>query len=377
MQQQEVKNLLKKYIAGECSEDEIALLETWYLQYHHEQLPSITALELRRQRAAVWEKLPKQQKPRFGRPVMIKVAAAIALLITAIVGLYLYTPYATTEQIAETKPTANQQIKPGGNRATLMLADGSVIALNEATKGELHKQAGVKIAKTADGQLRYSLTEDKAAPNNNQFNWIRTPKGGQYQVTLADGTKVWLNALSSIKIPLSFTAHERQVAITGEAYFEVAEDKNRPFQVLVNGLTINVLGTSFNIMAYPDEGKTKATLASGSIKLGYKNREVLLKPGEQGIINPVSNSLDVVKVETSNVLAWKDGLFVFDDTDLHTLMRQLSRWYNVEVIYEAGVKNEAFRGKIERSADFSDVLKILRLGDVNFRIEGKQLIVMP
>jgi len=379
MQQKEAASLLKKYLAGHCTEDEKALLETWYLHYEQQELPEVSEFELRKQRDEIQQLLPVQKHEPKGRPLWIKMAAAVAMLIIASFGMYLsYKQGFLASNQGQTTQIVGTDIKPGGNRATLVLADGSTILLNDVAEGELSQQAGVKIAKTADGQLRYFLTENKPAENNsNQFNIIRTPKGGQYQVALSDGTQVWLNAESSIKIPLSFTDKKRVVEITGEAYFEVAENKNRPFYVQTNDVTIQVLGTHFNIMAYPEEGKVAATLTAGAIKLAYKNQEALLKPGEQGIVRPEMANLEVRKVETAPVLAWKNGLFQFDNTDLHTLMRQLSRWYDIEIAYEDGVKNEIFRGKIARDAALSKVLKILRLGDVNFRVEGKKLIVMP
>jgi len=379
MQQKEAASLLKKYLAGHCTEDEKALLETWYLHYEQQELPEVSEFELRKQRDEIQQLLPVQKHEPKGRPLWIKMAAAVAMLIIASFGMYLpYKQGFLASNQGQTTQIVGTDIKPGGNRATLVLADGSTILLNDVAEGELSQQAGVKIAKTADGQLRYFLTENKPAENNsNQFNIIRTPKGGQYQVALSDGTQVWLNAESSIKIPLSFTDKKRVVEITGEAYFEVAENKNRPFYVQTNDVTIQVLGTHFNIMAYPEEGKVAATLTAGAIKLAYKNQEALLQPGEQGIVRPEMANLEVRKVETAPVLAWKNGLFQFDNTDLHTLMRQLSRWYDIEIAYEDGVKNEIFRGKIARDAALSKVLKILRLGDVNFRVEGKKLIVMP
>jgi len=203
--------------------------------------------------------------------------------------------------------------------------------------------------------------------------------GGEYQVVLADGTKVWLNALSSIRFPTSFKGSERKVEITGEAYFEVAKNARMPFRVIGGSQTVEVLGTHFNINAYPDESAVATTLLEGSVKVAMHDGQAkVLKPGEQALIFKENNSFRVKEVDAEDAVAWKNGYFQFNDDDLKTIMNQLSRWYNVEIVYQQANLDQKFGGTISRSKNLSQVLRILELtGNVRFRVEGRRITVMP
>lgn len=265
-------------------------------------------------------------------------------------------------------------IAPGSNGAILTLADGSVIVLDSASDGNLAKQGTAKILK-AGGSVKYVSQAGKDAADGG-FNTIGTPKGRQFQLVLEDGTKVWLNAASSINFPAVFDKKERHVDITGEVYFEVAKNPNRPFTVSVRGMQVKVLGTHFNINAYDDEDAISTTLLEGSVKVVNKDIVKMLAPGEQsqlensGILNLVKN------VNTDEIVAWKNDLFTFDDTDLRSLSRQLARWYDVEMVLPKVIKPEGFNGTLPRRSNLSDVLKMLELtGEVSFTIEGKKVFV--
>lgn len=305
-------------------------------------------------------------------PKAIAAAAAVVLMVLSVGGyLYFQNKSAATEnQLA----VNTHDVDPGGNKATLTLADGSKISLTDANNGELAKQSGVKISKSKNGELVYSVTASDATPL--AFNTISTPRGGIYQVNLPDGTKVWLNAASSIKFPTTFAQlSQRKVELEGEAYFEVAKNKKVPFVVATSGQQVQVLGTHFNISSYTDERELKTTLLEGSVKVIAANT-IVLKPGQQS--NLKRNGSGDLKVSTANiaqVMAWKNGFFHFEKENLHEVMRQLSRWYDIEVVYEVDRHDDEFMGDIPRGIKLSEALKILSFEGTQFRIEGRKLIV--
>ena len=305
-------------------------------------------------------------------PKAIAAAAAVVLMVLSVGGyLYFQNKSAATEnQLA----VNTHDVDPGGNKATLTLADGSRISLTDANNGELAKQSGVKISKSKNGELVYSVAASDATPL--AFNTISTPRGGVYQVNLPDGTKVWLNAASSIKFPTTFAQlSQRKVELEGEAYFEVAKNKKVPFVVATSGQQVQVLGTHFNISSYTDERELKTTLLEGSVKVIAANT-IVLKPGQQS--NLKRNGSGDLKVSTANiaqVMAWKNGFFHFEKENLHEVMRQLSRWYDIEVVYEVDRHDDEFMGDIPRGIKLSEALKILSFEGTQFRIEGRKLIV--
>lgn len=281
------------------------------------------------------------------------------------------------------RPNRVADIAPGGNKAILTLADGSRIVLDTAGKGNLAHQGAVRITKTDDGQLVYTINEgskkDETAAGLS--NSIVTPKGGQYQVNLPDGTRVWLNAASSLTFPVSFAKlKERKVELKGEAYFEVQKDLTKPFIVQSDKQIVQVLGTHFNIDAYSDEPNTKTTLLEGSVKVRGLNvaigEEALLKPGQQARIKSASGQADVVSVDPTSEIAWKNGLFFFENEPIENIMKQITRWYDVEVVYEDDVKGKTVWGSVTRYTNVSKVLSILALtGEIHFKLEGRRITV--
>jgi transmembrane sensor len=289
-------------------------------------------------------------------------AAAAAVLIAAGIGIVLKQHPVHKGQLA-----AQYDVAPGTNKAILKLADGSVITLDSASKREIHQ--GNTTVQQLHGQLNYAGTDDVG------MNVLTTPRGGQFQVVLPDGTKVWLNAASSLSYPTAFKGNIRLVEVSGEAYFEVAKDENKPFRLKVNKQDnyIDVLGTHFNINAYTDEETIRSTLLEGRIKFN----STLLSPGQQGVLQ--AGTVKVLNtVDTSAVMAWRNGLFNFEGQHLKEVMRQLARWYDIEVVYEQDVPDVVFGGKILRNISLTQLLKILEDADIHFRLDkGGKLIIQP
>lgn len=300
--------------------------------------------------------------------------------VAAIAGLVLLTGtwwLVKSNRVSDGMAAVNvykNEVKPGGNHAVLTLSGGASIVLDSVVGGQLANQGGAQVVKMTGGSISYKAAEGNTAM---VYNTLTTPAGGKYQLTLSDGTRVWLNALSSIRFPAAFNGAERTVDITGEAYFDVARNDRKPFNVRMNGLEIEVLGTSFNVNAYPDESAIRATLTQGAIRLVRGGNGMLLKPGEQGETKG-KDGLEVVKdVDAEQAIAWKNGLFSFDNADVQTVMRQLSRWYGIEVRYEGKPSAVSFGGTMGRDLDLTQVLTGLSKSGIHFRLEGKVLTVLP
>lgn len=294
-------------------------------------------------------------------------AAVFVLLIGATWQFHLY------KQRNRPLLASHSVVKPAAPQPVLILGDGSRIALDSVANGTIAHQGGAQVVKLANGQVAYNAgTDDKGGA---VFNTMQTPNGCLYQLTLPDGSKVWLNAASAIRYPTVFPSDSRLVEVTGEVYFEVAKDERRPFVVSARGMQVKVLGTAFNVMAYPDEGAVKTTLVEGMVKV---NADKLLHPGEQAVLNSHSGQLTVNKPDMAETLGWKNGEFYFRDTDITTIMRQIARWYDVEVKYEGDMSDIVLSGIVARTAQVSQLLKALELTKiVRFKIQGKTIIVMP
>lgn len=319
---------------------------------------------------------PKQRKAIVLRVQILRLAAAcfVGILVLSVI----FWINSNSKQLT-IQPTANvtklkDDALPGGNKAILTLADGSSILLDEANNGLLTHQGNTDVTKH-DGKLDY--TTSGIYDGKVMYNTIATPNGGQYQVELPDGSKVWLNAASSIHFPTAFSGNERRVEMTGEAYFEVAKNKAKPFIVGVNGASIKVLGTHFNVMAYSDEATLNTTLLEGSVKFEKDNQHELLQPGQQLQLTQLGNLKVVNGINLSEVVSWKNGFFEFDGVSFETIARQLSRWYNVDVLYKRKI-DELFYAKIPMNTKLSVVLKALELtGKVHFKIEGTKILILP
>lgn len=379
-----ILKLAKKWKENTITDSERAEFEKWYDSFDDSKFPDLveeTPEQLKKR--MLQELLKRKNRSEWSATRILypryKISIAATILIMFSVGAYFYLKQPSATKVNKVAYFKND-IAPGRNEAILTLSNGKKVDLNNARKGTIAKQGNTSIKKTQDGQLVYNSTADiTEADKALLYNTVATPKGGQYQVDLPDGTKVWLDAGSSIRFPLAFSNNERRVEISGEAYFEVAKNKALPFRVVTSNQIVEVLGTHFNINAYRDEDATKTTLLEGSVKVSHPDQKDarFLTPGQQSSVQPGREPIDIQNVNTEDAVAWKNGYFAFDHTDLHSLMRQLSRWYNVDVVYEGNVPDDEFVGQISRSANLSQVLKILELGDLHFKIKNNKLIVQP
>ncbi len=372
--------LFEKYRAGTLTEDERAILEGWYLQ-HAGAMPdfNLSREELKHDLEKIYKTLPGRETPvRPFRPYWKISLAAASVLLFVTAGLFFFSRE-NKKEIAETIQTAD--VAPGGKKAVLTLADNTQVVLDDAGTGDIARQTGITVSKTTEGQLMYVVNDtDIPASKSMSYNTISTPKGGEYQVQLSDGTRVWLNSMSSIRFPVSFQGNERRVEIHGEAYFEVAHNPTLPFRVTSNHQIVEVLGTRFNINAYPDEPTTKTTLLQGAVRLVTENGKdsKVLKPGEQALTRAGDGRVEIRTADTEESVAWKNGYFIFADEELQSIMRKLERWYSIEVDYRDIDPHLKFGGAISRGRNLSEVLELLELTDnVKFKMEGKKVTVMP
>jgi ferric-dicitrate binding protein FerR (iron transport regulator) len=381
MEQKQLQDLLHKYNTNIATPEEIELLESWYLTESSKKT-SLTPQEVEEAEQVISAKLDSHLKPAAGLRVVYPkeklrtwiVAAAVFCLIIS--GVFLYTPFFSPS--VQQSASYAVDIEPGRNAATLTLADGKKIALSEAAKGEVAKESGVVIRKSVDGMIEYLIT-DQNKPDAADKNTLSTAKSETYRIRLPDGTAVWLNAASSLKFPVSFTGKKsRRVELSGEAYFEVFEDKSHPFIVLTDQQEVRVLGTHFNISSYPDEPYASTTLVEGSVKVSHPAlpdaKTILLKPGQRSMLR--SGNLEVSNVDTQEAIAWKNGDFMFKNEHIESIMRKLSRWYDIEVSYEGDMSDLIFIGVVSRSKNISAVLKIMEsTGNIHFKIEGRRVTI--
>ena len=323
------------------------------------------AAELRPILAAAAESAPAPVR----RLPWLRIAAAAAILAGLLCGAAWWQAHRPTKGPVLAQKPVVQDVLPGGNKAVLVLNDGSSIALDSTKRGTLATQGKTLVVQTSGGHLAYEAKENTPLV---AYNTIRTPRGGQYQVTLADGTKVWLNAASSLRFPTAFNGEDRTVELTGEAYFEVTDNPHQPFRVMANGLKIDVLGTHFDVMAYEDEETINTSLLEGAVKVDGR----VLKPGEEARLKK-GGALEVGEGDMDQVIAWKNGLFQFESTPLAEVMRQLGRWYDVSARYE-GTFSRHFSGQISRDATLEQVLLMLgQAGKAQFSLQQNTVVVRP
>lgn len=378
MNDEQVRALLEKYHSGKLTEEERAILESWYAAQVAKG-GTLADETLQSNLQLVRSEIASRTKPKSNWGVYRWVSAAAAVLIVASTAWFFGQGNA---EVGLSVQEVAHEILPGGNRATLTLADGRQVPLHTDRDGIVVAEAGITYTDGStvlnEGNAMASLGSAEPAMLS-----ITTPRGGTYRIVLADGTTVWLNAGSTLRYPTRFDAGKRIVELTGEAYFDVRKTTGIrvPFVVKSKGQDINVLGTEFNVSAYEDEHAIKTVLVHGSVKVSAheSNQEVLLKPGEEAILS--TGNLQTRQANIASVTAWKTGKFRFDDTKLHEIMNQLSRWYDVEVEYRGEIKDKYFYGVINRNEPLSGVLEALRAGGVNFNVEqtggSSKLIVLP
>jgi ferric-dicitrate binding protein FerR (iron transport regulator) len=418
--------LIQKYMAGKASPAEEDFLEAYYesLDTSGEQVRSqdekekeSLALEMK---TSIWQQIEHIEQQPQSIPVIkrlwFRIAMAAAIVVMTGIPVYYYiirtpAPKELVQTNKQPAPPAHDAL-PGGNKATLTLADGTVIDLDNAKNGKIAAEGGTVVSKKQDGQLEYSKSNSPLTIDHSpSYNTLSTPKGGQYFLELPDGSKVWLNAASSIRYPTAFSGKERRVELTGEAYFEIKKNQDIPFRVHFSSPStdgggreglIEVLGTQFNVNAYHDESIIKTTLLEGKVKMVSgecpsdpviragsmvnkqqvdNKRMAILQPGQQAqLLNTTigNGRIRVIDdVDTEEAIAWKNGLFYFDNVDIQAIMRQLARWYKVQVVFKGKIPARRFAGQVSRNSNLSQVLKILELSKIHFTVEGDVVTVLP
>jgi hypothetical protein len=392
-----IGNILAKYPLA--TEEEQRVLEDWKRKDSNRQIFDaiiearetdlqviLTILkDLESSREKYLARLPERTKSKvywWNNWKMYTAAASIAIaLITSAIWVSNRKSKDVASREVKPLPVVNDAA-PGEYKATLTLDNGQVIVLDSAKQGTVATQGNTAVLNNGN-QLEYDPSKSPAASGANlkvSFNTLTTAKGQTYVAVLSDGSKVWLNSTSSIRYPVSFTGSERVVFITGEVYFEVTHDATKPFHVKVNDMDIQVLGTQFNVNGYNDEASIKTTLLQGSVKISTDDKIKILKPGQQAQVSNSSNENDIrviSNVNTDEVISWKNGTFQFNNDGLETVMRQLARWYDLDVVYEGNIHQGQFVGTVPRNLNLSQVLEILESSDVHFKIKGKKLIVTP
>ena len=410
----QIKNLLDSYIAGSATQQEQQLVEQWLEE--NDQQNTEWQLMNNKDKAAwllqLYRDIDNSITPKdagwqdddtidsslaWYKKFWLPVAAALIVSIGAGIYYFLLPQQERATPVSVIAPQLQNDALPGTNKAILMLDNGKTILLDDSQDGVLVKQGGTAVSKQGENLMyKGKGNNDKDAPV--VFNTLTTPRGGQYKLVLADGSKVWLNASSSIRYPVSFTGNERKVEITGEVYFEISQlsvdglkgkaTKRIPFIVKVNmlgreGAEVEVLGTHFNINAYDDEDAISTTLLEGSIKISpprpnEKSLEaVIITPGQQARLNK-NGLLQLVKeVNIEETVAWKNGLFMMNGVAIPAVLRQLARWYDVDIVYGNGIPEGRITGDIPRDMNLSEVLKVMELSGVHFKIDNKKIIVNP
>jgi transmembrane sensor len=371
----EANSLLRRYLEGTASPEEILLVEQWYrhladagewnwAEGEKDELEGIIESRLLQQIRAEVTPVRKMRAVKW-------VAAAVFILLAGTGAWLLF--FNRKKEPIDIGQRYRNDIAPGRNAAILTLAGGKQLVLDSAAVGMIGKQGNTTMTNIS-GRLTYTALHQK--PGKLFYNTLRTARGNQYQLVLPDGSKVWLNAASSITYPTAFTGNQRKVTISGEAYFEVAANKNQPFIVQERDMTVQVLGTHFNINGYNDETTMKTTLLEGAVKVLSGDSGSLLKPGQQAML--ARNSARIMVVNDANIeeaMAWKNGEFMFTDAPIESVMHQVSRWYDVDVVYDTPVVGH-FVADIPRNSPLSQVLKLLELtGQVHFKLEGRKITV--
>nr|WP_121273668.1 FecR family protein [Pedobacter schmidteae] len=406
MNEEKAIALIRKYQQGELTPQQEQQLNEWYLINATESKAELNAEQMEQAIEQLRKKLPLQD-PAVKIKLWPRIVAAASVLLILGTGLWFY----NSRQAGSHHPelaragTGSHDIAPGKIGATLTLANGKKIRLSDAANGEIAKEAGISVTKTADGQLIYEVLASGTSSRQNQrgtsdpggeTNTLSTAKGETYQVKLPDGSSVWLNAASSLTYTTSLKqATKRVVELRGEGYFQVAKDKKHPFIVKTAQQEVQVLGTHFNINSYESENAVKTTLLEGSVRVSATNgrhaaandrhpdlvsgphtsNAITLRPNQQSIL--LNTGIKVIDVDVESTIAWKNGYFLFDNENIYTIMNMISRWYDVEIEYKGNMDDKIFVGRISRFKNVSEVLKLLEMtGDIHFKVQGRRITVM-
>ena len=386
----EFSRLLDKYLAQTITaEEQQAFFALIHSKKHSPELEAAVAEALEDAsfdvaedpalRDAIFERILQQRETPVRRIPLYRRwvwAAAVLLLIGGTIYFY------STIHNLDKPVIADQQnnkiiIQPGTNKALLTLSDGTVITLDSAANGAIAQQGNASVIKLPNGEIRYDVNgmpSDKVMMNS-----MTTPNGGQYNLVLPDGSKIWLNAASSITYPAAFAGNERQIKVSGEVYMEIAKDKSKPFLVDIDGRsTVEVLGTSFNINSYTNEGKIKTTLVQGAVRVinGRRGTQgIILAPGQQAVITGTDKNIQVHPANIEHVLAWKNGFINFESVSFQEIIRQIERWYNIDVHVEGPMPSVRIGGRMDRGVQLSDLMLFLNNFEIRTRLEGRKLIL--
>ncbi|MFD2582404.1 FecR family protein [Pedobacter vanadiisoli] len=379
-------SLLKKYLSGDCTLNEIEQVDQWFdsMDEVPEDIAGLSDEQRKLVEDRIFERILLNIEAKSDQKIisihkksvrinkLLWAAASLILVLGAVLIWRYHSQLWQQDQTAKLHQAVH--IKPGGNRAVLTLDDGSSVVLTDAKIGALADQQNVSVIKTAEGELSYKIHAGSAS-SKITYNKITTPLGGKYSVVLPDGSKAWLNAKSSLRFPTAFTGAERIVQMTGEVYFEVAKNPHQPFKVQSGGTEIKVLGTHFNVMAYEDEAEQKTTLIEGSIHLSSGKFSQLLKPGQQALVDPSG-----IKVNTNfdmeAVMAWRNDLFIFKDMEIKEIARQLTRWYDIQVVFKGTPSKISYTGTISKDVELSELLSMLQFTGLKYELNGHLLTII-
>ncbi|WPQ66182.1 FecR domain-containing protein [Chitinophaga sancti] len=378
MQIDELEILVHKYLNGTATQSEIQLLNQWYQQEQlvnkvweadsldEERVIKTEIFEVIRNRTGIQ---PNRQPVRR---LWFPLTAAASVLLLFCVGFYFYMP--DKKAGPQEASLLHNDALPGSNGAILTLANGQKIQLGEGGTIKPDIEHTDRIKKYGDSIVVYS-SSNKCQMSSTAYNTITTPNGKQFHIVLPDGTKVFMNAASSLQYPVVFSGSERVVKLTGEAYFEVVHNSRMPFKVQVDKQVVEDIGTEFNINSYNDNGAIAVTVLEGSAKVQVNKNAVTLTPGQQALTETGNDQIKVQSADTESVLAWKNGLFHFNNASIDLVLKQLARWYDLEVIYEGSIPKKTIDGEIYRDVKFSEVFMILKALQINYRIEGRKVII--
>lgn len=371
----DIKKMIDKYVAGTATDEEIEFVESYYAYLDRNKELQQSATEQEALRAAIFKNITRQTANPSRKTISIKrykyTAAAAVLLISLTTG-YLF----LNQHQKAGAPTGHQlaAIVPGSNKAILTLDDGQKVVLDDKANSNIKNRHGLTIIKTNKGQLVYQVSGAQTNSSLTAFNTVTTSRGGQYQIVLPDGTKVWLNAASSLTYPVMFSGDKRIVKLSGEGYFEVAKNKAMPFHVETAIQDVEVTGTHFDVNGYQDEGAIKTTLLEGSVNVHSMGKLKKIVPGEQALVFANAAAIEVKNVDTDEETAWKNGLFQFNNSSLKSILSQLERWYDIKVD-NTNLPFKHYNGMVPRSANLSEVLKMLELtGDIKFQIDQNRTL---
>jgi transmembrane sensor len=383
-----VAELIGKLLTGDIWLEEDLWLKKWVNESadnrtHFEKLTNHAYLEERLDKwnaidnQKAWEKLEgrldaKEVEARFNYLLILKYAAIFLLLSTVAIVLYR----GNNKQIKKIteQPIVQNQINPGSNHAILILGNGQKVTLKKHSRLSINENDGTAVSNQND-VLAYSHDKQPDTDPKLIYNTIVVPRGGEYRLILADGSKIWMNSASTLRYPTAFSGNERRVYLTGEAYFEVAKNARMPFIVKTNTTEVQVLGTHFNVMAYDDESSSKTTLLEGAVKVQSLGAVNVIKPGEQAIVDNQGQQKVTSDISIDEEIAWKDGLFMFKDAGIKGIMQQAARWYDIDVIYEGKISEIQFTGQMSRKVDFAGFITILKYAGLHFNIKGKTVTI--